>query len=333
MTYHNRIIVLSLAAWILLSSPEPASAQTTEMSLRINNSPPNAYGMHAAPMIRSAGADVVWCQATIEDLNGFQDMRLVSAHLLTPAGETYRPKTDTTPVRVEEETDTMGTAVAGFVIDPQAPEGEWTCVIDVGDTASENATGRTTFNVYPQRCLKKADCGNGCPPCTCFDGEKDHGETRTDCGGPCAPCALQDKLILSAPSAVYKGETLPFKVEIRQEPGLKAAATIVRVRSPSGKVTAYKANESGSLTLSIPADETGKWDVKADLFAIEQTQEQTQAQTQTQTQEQAQVQVDVKTPPRTYLTRVLAALAIIAAATLIDKKIREKRGNSRPNHP
>jgi hypothetical protein len=313
-------MVCLLAAVIITFAPLSATSQTMDVKVQILNSPPKAYGVYATSLVKSDGTDVVWCIGWADDLNGFQDINWETAHLLTPSGDVYKPKTEASLIRVEQDSVTAGTVLAGFVIDPEAPTGEWSCLMEVKDRAGDQAQDKSTFKVYPPSCADKANCGGECLPCECFNGITDGGETGPDCGGPCQSCAPKDLLLLTAPSQVYNGELMSLKVEARHDDGLTGVASLVRVIRPSGKITVYKTDKAGLLTLV--SDESGRWDMRADLYGFEE----------------AKANVEVKTPLTTYIFMALGALVLIEAAILVRKRMGGKKeaapqGRNPPSSP
>jgi len=298
-----------LCALIAIALSSLTSSQTAEIKVQILNTPPKAYNVYAANVVKTNQSAVVWCTGVLEDLNSFKDFKTETAFIGISSNGGYIQRRECDFIDVYQTSVTQGTVLAGFVVGPEAAAGEWSCVIEGADNADAKATNKTSFMIYPQTCDNKImdsgetniDCGGPCTPCTCFNGVQDEGEADADCGGPCTYCTGKGTLSLAAPNEVTAGEVITVQVSTGGNRGMKS---LVRATKPNGETIVFNTDDSGMVTLT--SDEAGEWRIKAELYGYRP----------------AEARVQVKTPVTPY---ILAAVAVLALAVLALVTVKSRR--------
>jgi hypothetical protein len=314
----NRVNKCAAAALIIALLALMSSSQVTEVRVQIVNSPPKAYDVRATPVVKSGQTDIVWCTGVLEDLNSYKDFKTQSAFIGVPSSGGYIQRQESDLFNAEQVSIIKGQIVSGFVLPAQTTPGDWACVIQGSDNADAKASNSSTFKIAPQTCANKVkdqseenvDCGGPCIPCHCYNGVKDENEAGIDCGGQCLACTDKGPMTITAPEAITSGEVISVQVKS----GNKGMISLIRATKPSGKTIVFKTEESGILTL--PSDETGTWNITADMYGYKP----------------ALVQVQVKTSMITYLIAAVIMLAV-AVLILIVVKSRKKTPPQQPQIP
>ena len=260
---------LAASLCVLLFS-SMACAQS-EISVRILNSPPRVLDIWANPAISANDSDIVWCLAVYEDMNRFSDVD-PRFHIGKPSNDGLAHITEPHLVLRTEQTPIRGKALAGFVIEPDAPQGVWHCIINASDSSGEYDTAVANFNVMPKTCAndildtgeRGIDCGGPCMPCTCDNGILDTGERGIDCGGPCGICPALGSLSIEALPNFPQGGKVFGQVLLNGT----ATQSIVRIVGPCGQ-SIILASDADGLFSFLP-ENPGKWVIKADLYGISQ---------------------------------------------------------------
>ncbi len=298
---------LTMSLLLLLLST--ASAQLTDVEVKIVNAKPSTHSLHATSVVKSDSSNVVWCVGVVEDRNSYVDLRSKKAFIGMRSNGGYIQQRDSSFLVAEQESVTSGSILAGFYLGRNTPYGVWSCVIECTDNAEDKAVNSTTFVVAPSHCGNNAldeneeavDCGGPCLPCSCGNGVLDEGEEDVDCGGPCIMCT-SGSLTLSAPSEIVKDGAL----EVRVTAGGEGVKSLVRVTKPGGETMVSSTDDAGRLTLE--ADTAGEWFLQADLYGYEP----------------AEAAVGVKVDYTPYLIAVAAIALLAAAIYLYRKKLRMK---------
>ncbi|MFH0863268.1 MAG: hypothetical protein V1875_09625 [Candidatus Altiarchaeota archaeon] len=318
----KRTLSLSFfATIILLTLLLPASSQMTEIKVQIVNSLPKAYDVAASSVVKSGQTDIVWCTGSLEDLNSYKDIKTVQAFIGMPSSGGYIQRQEQDFLAAEQTSVIKGEIVAGFVLGPQAQPGEWACVITGQDSGDAKASNASTFKVAPKTCEngltdggeESVDCAGQCLQCHCFNGVLDDREIGVDCGGVCTSCPGKGTLALAAPKEVTTGEVISVQVKSDN----KGMASLIRATKPSGKTIVFKTEDSG--VLNLQSDETGIWNITADLYGYKPAT--------------AQVQVNTSMTPIIIGAVILLGLAVLALIVQRSRKKPEQSQVVRINSP
>jgi len=282
-----------------------SSAQTSDVRVRIINSPPKSTSSFSQYPIIDGDSSVVWCGAVFEDLNSFMDFKKFEA--------SYHPTTSPSKVKshdfllAKQDSVVKGQVNAGFVIKGKV-DGEHVCILKAQDSAGDSVSANSTFMVGSAECINQKkdpqesgiDCGGSCKPCSCTNSIIDNGEEGVDCGGPCMFCKIGE-LQMKVPAKVGEGE----QVKITISAGSEGVKSLVRIEKPSKGIMVTESESDG--TLDIIFDESGEWTIYSDLYGYSPTS----------------AKVNVESSLTIYLLIGVAVLVIIAAAVIVYLKTKK----------
>jgi len=129
--------------------------------------------------LNPAGSTTVWCNASIRDLNGINDV--VALRGVFWSGEKSNETDANDPAKhytatysnITPEANTRGYGTVAFAVASSAVSGLWYCKITAVDAANLTGYNTTTAMVFPVSCdniildagEELIDCGGICPAC------------------------------------------------------------------------------------------------------------------------------------------------------------------------
>ncbi len=263
---HITILILGLAIVMAMTD---VSAQSSDIKVRILNSPPQVLEVTATSVLSPKDSAIVWCTAVCEDLNEFKDV-VPLFYIGMPKDDSITNRIDPAMILRKRTSVIRGQGIAGFVITPSAPHGPWQCFLNATDSIGDYDIGKASFRVMPGSCgndladsnEKGTDCGGPCVPCSCTNGLTDGSEQGVDCGGECKQCLTKGALTLNILPHAGLGGTILGQVLANGN----GTMSLIRVTKPSGELLVLTSDEDGAI--SLIADQAGIWDMRADLYGM-----------------------------------------------------------------
>ena len=183
----KNVWIIILFSWLFFINS--VSAQVTNITVTITNLPPYVGPISVTDPVKFFGnvTSRAWCNATVSDMNGYDDIKIISSVVWNP--QTSTEYSDNNPYNHYAPAYTLYQVVNGtsknvmnsFTMESSSRMGIWTCKIKAIDSNLTIGENSKNITVYSEQCSNNV---------------LDYGELMVDCGGICPPCLSANDIFI-----------------------------------------------------------------------------------------------------------------------------------------